>query len=119
MIVPCAGIKRGTEATVPIVPGFVSEIVVPSKSEISSVLLRALRTTSLYDLRNCAKSIACARFTFGTTSDRDPSLRSMSMAMPRLTSSRSIRAGVASCIANAEFIRGCDLIALMIAHAMM
>jgi hypothetical protein len=47
MIVPCDCISRGTEAIVPMVPGFVSEIVVPSKSEISSVELRALRTTSL------------------------------------------------------------------------
>ena len=32
MIAPWPGIRRGTEAVVPRVPGFVSEIVVPSKS---------------------------------------------------------------------------------------
>ena len=30
MIVPCPAISRGTECTVPMVPGLVSEIVVPA-----------------------------------------------------------------------------------------
>ena len=46
MIVPCPAIRRGTECTVPMVPGLVSEIVVPWKSSTVSLLLRALRTTS-------------------------------------------------------------------------
>jgi hypothetical protein len=41
MMAPCPGIRRGTEAVVPRVPGFVSEIVVPSKSETWSLPVRA------------------------------------------------------------------------------
>src|SRR3954454_7281523 len=41
------------------------------------------------------------------------------MAMPRLTSSRSMRAGVVSSWTNAAFIRGNCLIAVTSAHAMM
>ena len=119
MIAPWVCMRRGTDAAVPIVPGFVSEIVVPSKSATSSVLLRALRTMSLYVRRNCAKSVAFARFTFGTTSERVPSLRSTSMARPRFTSSRSMRVGCPSCCANAEFMRGNCFIAFTIAQPTM
>ena len=42
----CPGIRRGTEAVVPSVPGFVSETVVPSKSESLSFPPRARETTS-------------------------------------------------------------------------
>ncbi|GAA3109649.1 hypothetical protein GCM10020001_029860 [Nonomuraea salmonea] len=46
MMVPWPGIRRGTEWTVPMVPGLVSEIVVPEKSSTPSLPARALRTTS-------------------------------------------------------------------------
>ena len=42
----CSGISRGTDPIVPTVPGFVSEIVVPSKSAIVSLLSRARFTKS-------------------------------------------------------------------------
>ena len=43
---PWPGVNRGTEWLVPIVPGLVSEIVVPVKSSVVSALLRALRMMS-------------------------------------------------------------------------
>ena len=46
MMAPCPRISRGTEWLVPIVPGLVSEIVVPWKSSTVSLPSRALRTTS-------------------------------------------------------------------------
>ena len=46
MIAPWPAISRGTEWTVPIVPGLVSEIVVPWKSSTPSLPVRARRTTS-------------------------------------------------------------------------
>ena len=46
MIVPWPCISRGTEWTVPIVPGLVRLIVVPAKSSTVSLLLRARRTMS-------------------------------------------------------------------------
>ena len=46
MMAPWPGIRRGTECSVPIVPGLVREIVVPWKSATVSLPLRALRTTS-------------------------------------------------------------------------
>ena len=46
MMAPWPGMRRGTECSVPIVPGLVSEIVVPWKSATVSLPLRALRTTS-------------------------------------------------------------------------
>jgi len=46
MMVPCPDMRRGTEWTVPIVPGFVSVIVVPAKSSAVSLPVRARRTMS-------------------------------------------------------------------------
>ena len=43
---PCPFISRGTEWLVPIVPGLVRLIVVPWKSETSSLSSRALRISS-------------------------------------------------------------------------
>ncbi len=43
---PWPGISRGTECTVPIVPGLVRLIVVPAKSSTVSLPVRALRTMS-------------------------------------------------------------------------
>ena len=43
---PCPGMSRGTECTVPNVPGFVSVMVVPVKSSAVNLLARARRTTS-------------------------------------------------------------------------
>src|ERR1035438_4113033 len=41
IMAPCPSISRGTEPTVPTVPGLVSEMVVPSKSWTVNLLLRA------------------------------------------------------------------------------
>ncbi len=46
MMAPCPAVSRGTEWLVPIVPGLVSEIVVPAKSSALSEPVRALRISS-------------------------------------------------------------------------
>ena len=46
MIAPWPRISRGTECTVPMVPGLVSEIVTPAKSSAVSLPSRARRTMS-------------------------------------------------------------------------
>src|SRR3989442_3309078 len=46
MIEPWPFMRRGTEATVPIVPGLVSVIVAPAKSSGSSLLVRSEEHTS-------------------------------------------------------------------------
>jgi hypothetical protein len=46
MIAPWPCMSRGTECTVPMVPGLVSEIVVPAKSSTVSLPLRAFLTIS-------------------------------------------------------------------------
>ena len=46
MIAPWPFISRGTECTVPMVPGLVSEMVTPEKSSAPSLPSRARRTMS-------------------------------------------------------------------------
>ncbi len=46
MMAPWPFIRRGTEWTVPMPPGLVSEMVVPAKSPAASLLLRAFFTRS-------------------------------------------------------------------------
>jgi hypothetical protein len=46
MIAPCPAVSRGTEWTVPMVPGLVRLIVVPAKSSRVSLPARARRMTS-------------------------------------------------------------------------
>ena len=87
MIVPCPAISRGTEWTVPIVPGLVRLIVVPTKSSAVSLLPRARRTTSSYADQKPAKSIVSAPLIDGTSSVRVPSGFWMSIARPKLTCS--------------------------------
>ncbi len=55
MMAPWPGIRRGTEADVPSVPGFVREIVVPSKSETCSLPVRARVMTSSEAATNSRK----------------------------------------------------------------
>src|SRR5205807_443477 len=74
-ITPWPGISRGTEAVVPSVPGFVSDTVVPSKSDTFSFPDRARETTSSAAAANSTKRIFSAPLTFGTSSVRDPSAR--------------------------------------------
>ena len=54
-------------------PGFVSEIVVPSKSETLILPVRARVTTSSAAAANSAKFIFSAPLTLGTRSVREPS----------------------------------------------
>src|SRR5436305_3996678 len=56
---------------------------------------------------------------FGTSSEREPSFFSTSMARPMLTSSRSMRVGVPSLTVKAAFIRGYSFSDLTMAQAMM
>ena len=74
MIVPWPGISRGTEWTVPMVPGLVREIVVPAKSSTASLPARAWRTIVLVGRQNWRKSIVSASLMVGTRSWRAPSL---------------------------------------------
>ena len=56
MMQPCPGISRGTEATVPIPPGFVSVIVAPCMSSGDSDPSRVLRDQVLVDLAEARRS---------------------------------------------------------------
>ena len=49
-------------------PGLVSEIEVPWKSSMVSLLLRVLRTISSYAVQKAAKSIRSAALMLGTSS---------------------------------------------------
>ncbi len=48
MIAPWPGMSRGTERSVPMVPGFVRVTVTPAKSSTVSLLVFALRIISSY-----------------------------------------------------------------------
>ena len=105
-MVPCPCISRGTEWTVPMVPGFVRLIVVPVKSSAVSLLLRALRTTSSYAAQNREKSSDSAFLIDGTSRVREPSSFWTSMASPRLTCSGSMTVGLPSDSAYERFMAG-------------
>src|SRR3954451_13429343 len=119
MIVPWPRISRGTEWLVPIVPGLVSEIVVPWKSSTPRAAMRALRTTSSYAVQNAAKSIVSAPLMFGTSSCRVPSFFCMSIARPRLIWAGVIWLGLPSMVSKPTFISGIALSALTRAKPMM
>ena len=111
-IAPWPRIRRGTEWLVPIVPGLVSEMVVPWKSSTVSWPSRALRTTSSYAVQNAAKSIVSAPLMFGTRSWRVPSFFCMSIARPRLMWAGVIWLGLPSIVSKPTFISGIALSAL-------
>src|SRR3954447_3762599 len=111
-IVPWPAISRGTECTVPIVPGLVRVIVVPAKSSAVSLLPRARRTMSSYADQKPAKSIDSAPFTEGTSRVRLPSGFWMSMARPKFTCSWVTTAGLPSTSVNPWFISGISASAL-------
>ncbi len=115
MIVPWPCISRGTECSVPMVPGLVRLIVVPAKSSVVSLPCRARRTMSSYAARTSAKSIVSAALMLATTSEREPSLACRSMARPRLTCSGTTSAGLPSTSAKELFISGWSRSALTIA----
>ncbi len=116
MIAPCPGIRRGTEAVVPSVPGFVREMVVPSKSVSLILPVRARVTTSSAAAANSAKVILSTPLTLGTRSVRVPSGFETSTARPKRTSSRRTRAGSPLEPSKASFIPGKALSAWMIAQ---
>ncbi len=100
----------------PSVPGLVSEIVVPSKSEICSLPARARVTMSSEAARNCAKLSACAFFTLGTRREREPSDFVTSTARPKRISPRRTRTGSPEAASNASFMTGKASIPRMMAH---
>ncbi len=80
-------ISRGTDSTVPIMPGLVIVTVVPAKSSTVILLVLTFLTSSSYARTKAAKSSVSARLMFGTSSVRPPSGRFTSTARPRLTCS--------------------------------
>src|SRR3954452_5368077 len=94
------------------VPGLVSEMVVPWKSSTVSFASRALRTTSSYAVQKAAKSIASAPLMLGTRSWRVPSGFCMSIARPRLMWAGVIWVGLPSTVSKPTFISGIALSAL-------
>src|SRR5213083_2978873 len=98
--------RRGTEATVPMVPGFVSVMVAPAKSSGRSLLPRAFSTSDSYVAWKVAKSMRSACLMTGTTRARLPSFFSTSTARPRFTPCGSRRCGFPSTSWNACVMTG-------------
>ena len=99
MIAPCPGMRRGADAVVPIVPGFVSVMDVPANASGSIVPFRAFATMPSKASRNSPKDSASAPLMFGTRRLREPSFFVMSIAMPRFTAALRMRAGFPSGLA--------------------
>ena len=116
-IVPCPGIRRGTEATVPIPPGLVSVMVAPLSSSGLTWPARVRLTRSSNESRKPRNPWAAASRTTGTRSERLPSLRSTSTARPRLTVSRTSLWGLPSMTWKPVPIEGSACAARMIAQA--
>lgn len=109
------GIRRGTEWTVPMPPGLVSETVTPEKSSIVSLLSRARRTMSSYACQNSKKLRVSAFLMAATTSWRSPLGLTRSMASPRLMCSGLTSVGLPSFCAKELFIDGMALMACTMA----
>ncbi len=106
MMTPWPGMRRGTECSVPIVPGFVSDTVVRAKSSTVSLLVRARRMRSSYAAWKPAKSNVSAFLMFGTSRVRLPSDFCWSMASPRFTCRCRTTLGVPSTIPKLAFMFG-------------
>ena len=115
---PWPGMSRGTEWTVPIIPGLVIVAVVPAKSSGESLFVRTLRMSSSYAAKNDAKSSSSACLMFGTRSVREPSDFSWSIASPRFRCSWCTTAGLPSTTPYPEFMAGIFCTAFAIAYAM-
>ena len=89
--------SRGTEAIVPMPPGFVSVMFAPVRSSAVSLLSRARAMRLPKRVEELAGTIRrpASRMT-GTMSVRLPSFFSTSTAMPRLTAPSSTRCGLPS-----------------------
>ena len=86
MMKPWPGMSRGTEWTVPIIPGFVIVPVVPAKSSGVSLFVRTLRISSSYAREEAGEVERRRRaLMFGTSSVREPSGVRTSTASPRFT----------------------------------
>ena len=100
------------------VPGLVSEIVVPAKSSTVSLLPRARRTTSSYAAQKPAKSRVSHFLIDGTSSWRVPSGLARSIAMPTLTCAGVRTLGLSSASTYEAFIAGISASASTIAKPM-
>ena len=99
----------------PIVPGLVSEIVVPAKSSTVKEPPRAFLTVSSYADQNCAKSNSSQPLIDGTSNWREPSGLAKSIAIPKLICSGCPIAGLPSNSVKNAFISGIARIALIMA----
>ena len=100
--------RRGTDWTVPSVPGFVRLTVTPAKSSGLSLLERTLRMRSSYAAQKPRKSSVSASLMLGTTSVREPSDFSMSTAIPRPMCSWRTTFGLPSSSMYVEFMTGSE-----------
>ena len=110
--------SRGTDCTVPMVPGLVSVIVVPEKSSGLILLERTLRIRSSYALQKPWKSRVSASVMLGTISVCEPSRFSTSTARPRPTWAWRTTPGLPSTSVYDEFMTGTSAIARTIAYPM-
>ena len=99
----------------PIVPGLVSESVVPAKSSTVNAPPLAFRTISSYADQNWAKSKSSHPLIDGTNNCLEPSGFAKSIAIPKLICSGWPTAGLPSNSVKKEFISGIALAALTIA----
>ena len=111
MIVPWPGMSRGTEATVPMPPGLVSERLAPWRSSAVSRPSRARAIRSPNASRKAGNGSRPASRMTGTISVRPPSLRSTSTATPRLTAPSSITCGRPSISAKCRAMTGISPVA--------
>jgi hypothetical protein len=108
-ITPWLGMSRGTDCTVPMVPGLVSVTLPPAKSSGLSLFDRTLRIISSYEPQKPRKSWVSASRITGTSSVRLPSDFSTSTASPRLTCWwRTIRGLPTASVVNVEPITGME-----------
>ena len=110
-MVPWPTISRGTEAIVPMPPGFVRETFAPVRSSALSLFSRALLMSSPKAARNSGNVMRPASRMTGTMSVRVPSFFSTSTAMPRLTAPSSMRCGLPSISAKWCAITGISSVA--------
>jgi hypothetical protein len=93
---PWPGMRRGTDWTVPMVPGLVSVKVTPAKSSGVTLLRLTLPISSSYRAWKAAKSSVSASLMHGTNRVRLPSDLATSTARPRPTWGWRTTAGLPS-----------------------
>jgi hypothetical protein len=105
-ITPWPGISRGTDWTVPMVPGLVSVTVTPVKSSGETLLFLTLAMSSSYRAWKAAKSRVSASLMQGTRRVRLPSDLATSTARPSPTWGWRTTAGLPSTSVYEEFMTG-------------